>query len=30
MISVDKAYRLRELIESAVKNLTDKDALDGV
>lgn len=30
MISVDKAYRLRELIESAVKSLTDEDALDGV
>lgn len=30
MISLEKAYRLRQLIESAAASLSDEDALDGV
>ena len=30
MISIEKAYKLRQLIESAVKSLSDEDALNGV
>ena len=30
MISIEKAYRLRQLIEDAVKSLADEDALEGI